>query len=136
VKIWPQEPPRTYIRLVDTDRETKQRRISDGYIPLACVDWDDIIKLLQQCPDMNLESRVIQIFDKLELLAMDEQPAIAFDRFFLRFAKGLTDIPTGENPLAQEFYEMVSQFMEYILDTYASRCVGPKPDPPKDWRRK
>lgn len=31
---------------------------------------------------------------------------------------------------------MASQFIEYILDTYASRCVGPKPTPPKDWQRK
>jgi hypothetical protein len=46
---------------------------------------------------MNLESRVIQIFDKLKLLAMDggEQPAIAFDGFFLQFAKDLADIATS-----------------------------------------
>ncbi len=85
---------------------------------------------------MNLESRVIQIFDELKLLAMDEQPAIAFDYFFLRFAKGLTDIPTGETPLAQEFHEMASQFIEYILDTFASWCVDPKPTPLKDWQWK
>ena len=65
-----------------------------------------------------------------------EQPAIAFDGFFLRFAKGLADIPTGETPLGQGFQEMASQFMEYILDTYASRCVGPKPTPPKGWQRR
>jgi hypothetical protein len=57
---------------------------------------------------MNLKSKVIQIFDKLKVLAMDERPAIAFDSFSLRFAKGLTDIPTGETPLAEEFHEMAS----------------------------
>ena len=40
----------------------------------------------------------------------------------LRFAKGLT-----ETPLAEEFHEMGSQFMEYMLDTYASRCVVSSP---------
>ena len=124
------------IRLVDTDRETNQTRISDGYIPLAYVNWDDMIQLLQECLVMNLKSRVIQIFDKLKVLAKDEQPPIAFDSFFLRFAKGLTDIPTGETPLEEEFHEMASQFMEYMLDNYTSRCDGPKPDPPKDWQRK
>jgi hypothetical protein len=51
------------IRLVDTDHETKQTRISDGYIASACVNWDDMIQLLHQCLVMNLKSRVIQAMD-------------------------------------------------------------------------
>jgi hypothetical protein len=124
------------IRLVDNDSETSQKRISDAFIPSACVNRHDMIQLLHRCLVINLKSRVIYIFDKLKLLAIEKrEPAEAFDGFSLRFAKGLTDIPIGETPLAQVFHEVVTYFMEYILDTYVSRCVGPKPASPKDWQR-
>ena len=83
-----------------------------------------MVQFLQECLAMNIKFRVVQVFDKLKVLAMDEQPAIAFDSFFLRFAKGLTDIPTGETRLTEEFHEMASQFMEHVCNTYASRCAG------------
>jgi hypothetical protein len=128
------------IRLVDIAYETNQARITDGFIfiPSAYINPQDMIQLLRQCLFLNLDSRIIQIFDKLKLLAMDEreQPVIAFGSFFLRFAKDLDDISTGETPLAQKVREIASQFVEYILDAYVSRCVGPKPIPPKDWQRK
>jgi hypothetical protein len=56
--------------------------------------------------------------------------------FSYNLEKTLPIFATGETPLAQEVQEMASQFLEYILDTYVSRCVGPKPTPPKDWQRK
>ena len=49
---------------------------------------------LDQCLVMNLKSRIIKIFDKLNILAMDEQPAIAIKPYIVLFP----------SPTAREYY--------------------------------
>jgi hypothetical protein len=128
------------IRLTAPHSETGKRiRISDSsyLIASAFVDSEQIIELLRQCVCLDLGPQVHQLFNKLERLASDEEPAIAFKGFFLPFAKELHGMPAEENPsaLAQEVHNVGRLFVVKLLDLYSSRCVGPKPSPPTDWQR-
>lgn len=112
-------------------------RISSRYIPSTFFDSEQIIQLLRQFTSLDLGPQVHQLFDKLEKLMNDEEPAIAFKGFFLPFAKELSKTLADESTdgLGQEVQSRAQLFMENIVDLYARRCVGPKPTPPGDWRR-
>jgi hypothetical protein len=100
------------------------------------VDSKQIVQLLRQCVSLDLGPQVRQLFDKLERLG-DEEPAIIFGAFILPLSKELNEMSADQNPgkLAQEFHNMACLFTEKLPSLYASRCVGPKPSPPMDWRR-
>jgi hypothetical protein len=121
------------IKLADPDKGGKRMRISDSdYLPSAFLDSEQVIQLLRQCVFLDLGPQVHQLFDKLERLAGDEDPAIVFKGFFLSFARELNEMSADESPgsLAQDIQKIACLFTGKLLNLYASRCVGPKPTPP------
>lgn len=126
------------IKLADLDKSGERKTISSYYhLPRAFLDSKQIIQVIRQCVSLDLGPQVHQLFDKLERLASDEEPAIIFNGLFLPLAKELNEMTADQNPgaLAQEVHNMACLFTEKLLSLYANRCVGPKPTPPKDWMR-
>ena len=106
--------------------------------PRPFIDSEQIIHLLRQCVSLDLGPQVRRLFNKLERLAVDEvEPAIIFCGLFLPLSKELNEMSADRNPgaLAQEVHNMACLFTEKLPSLVASRCVGPKPPPPMDWRR-
>jgi DNA-binding protein YbaB len=123
------------LRLVECEEKHLDKAINDYCIVGACFASTAMIELLRYCISLNLEDQPLQLLNKLKLLAATEDPTIAFKLFLLGFAKNLSDLPTSDTPLGQQIHDLTPVFLEYILDTYARRCVGPAPLPPADFRR-
>jgi len=95
-----------------------------------------MVQLILQCVCIRLEHEWNLLFDKLELLAEVEEPAIVIKTFFVPFAGKLYHTAAQDlNLLAEGVHKRVTLFMAKIIELYASRCVGPKPMRPADWRR-
>lgn len=124
----------SHLRLVDTKDHA---RISSHYKSSTILQSTDVIGIIRQCVALDLEPQIHQLLGKLEKLASEEEPATAFAGFFLPFAKDLNGVFNDQDSsaLAQKVQDMGNVLAEKLIELYPALCVGPKPLPPRDWRR-
>lgn len=58
-----------------------------------------------------------------------------FSKFLFKFAKRLNNLSDKDGPLAQEVKAMAPDFLNFVLDNYALRRLGPCPAAPQDFQR-